>query len=130
MELRHLRYFTAVVQWKGFREASRHLYVAQPSISEAIFDLESELGIKLFSREGRVARLTPEGQLFYEAAFNRPQLLLRIAPDLSRAFSRSSSPKPQSNREAHPHRGPCKRAFGYLSARQLPGSVRHDRPSL
>ena len=68
MELRHLRYFTAVVQWKGYREASRHLYVAQPSISEAVSDLERELGIKLFSREGRVARLTPEGQVFYEEA--------------------------------------------------------------
>jgi DNA-binding transcriptional LysR family regulator len=70
MELRHLRYFTAVVQWKGYREASRHLYVAQPSISEAVSDLEREreLGIKLFSREGRVARLTPEGQVFYEDA--------------------------------------------------------------
>src|SRR5260370_29936451 len=66
MELRHLRYFTAVVQWKGYREASRHLYVAQPSISEAVSNLESELGIKLFSGEGRVARLTPEGQLFHE----------------------------------------------------------------
>jgi DNA-binding transcriptional LysR family regulator len=68
MELRHLRYFAAVVQWKGYREASRHLYVAQPSISEAISDLEDELGIKLFSREGRVARLTPEGQVFYDEA--------------------------------------------------------------
>jgi DNA-binding transcriptional LysR family regulator len=68
MELRHLRYFTAVVQWNGYREASRHLYVAQPSISEAVSDLESELGIKLFSREGRMARLTPEGQAFYEEA--------------------------------------------------------------
>jgi DNA-binding transcriptional LysR family regulator len=66
MELRHLRYFTAVVQWKGYREASRHLYVAQPSISQAVSDLESELGIKLFSREGRAARLTPEGEAFYE----------------------------------------------------------------
>src|SRR5271154_2110867 len=68
MELRHLRYFTAVVRWKGYREASRHLYIAQPSISEAVSDLEGELGIKLFSREGRVARLTPEGQAFYEEA--------------------------------------------------------------
>jgi DNA-binding transcriptional LysR family regulator len=68
MELRHLRYFTAVVQWKGYREASRHLFVAQPSISQAVADLESELGIKLFSREGRVARLTSEGQIFYEEA--------------------------------------------------------------
>ncbi|WP_263352460.1 LysR substrate-binding domain-containing protein [Acidicapsa acidisoli] len=66
MELRHLRYFAAVVQWNGYREASRHLYVAQPSISQAVSDLESELGIKLFSRERRTARLTPEGQVFYE----------------------------------------------------------------
>ena len=49
MELRHLRYFTVVVQWKGYREASRHLYITQPSISEAVSDLETELGIKLFS---------------------------------------------------------------------------------
>jgi len=68
MELRQLRYFTAVVQWKGYREASRHLYITQPSISEAVSSLESELGIKLFSRDGRVARLTPEGQVFYEEA--------------------------------------------------------------
>jgi DNA-binding transcriptional LysR family regulator len=68
MELRHLRYFTAIVQWKGYRQASRHLYIAQPSISQAVADLEGELGIKLFSREGRVAKLTPEGQVFYEEA--------------------------------------------------------------
>ena len=68
MELRHLRYFVAVVQWKGYREASKHLFVAQPSISQAISDLESELGIKLFSREGRAARLTPEGEAFHEEA--------------------------------------------------------------
>ena len=68
MELRQLRYFTAVVQWKGYREASRHLYITQPSISEAVSSLESELGIKLFSRDGRVARLTAEGQVFYEEA--------------------------------------------------------------
>src|SRR5215475_63480 len=68
MELRHLRYFTAVVRWKGYREAARRLYVAQPSISQAVTDLEDELGIQLFSREGRVAKLTPEGQVFYDEA--------------------------------------------------------------
>src|ERR1700749_4117429 len=68
MELRHLRYFAAVVQWKGYREAAKHLYVTQPSISQAVSDLESEIGIKLFSREGRVARLTPEGEAFYVEA--------------------------------------------------------------
>jgi DNA-binding transcriptional LysR family regulator len=68
MELRHLRYFTAVVQWKGYREASRRLYVAQPAISRTVSDLEEELGLKLFSRVKRLARLTPEGEAFYAEA--------------------------------------------------------------
>jgi len=68
MELRHLRYFTAVVECKGYREASRRLHIAQPSISEAVSDLEDELGLKLFSRTHRKARLTPEGEIFYPDA--------------------------------------------------------------
>jgi DNA-binding transcriptional LysR family regulator len=68
MELRHLRYFTAVVEWKGYREASRHLHIAQPSISETVADLEQELGLKLFSRVGRTAQVTPEGEVFYTEA--------------------------------------------------------------
>jgi DNA-binding transcriptional LysR family regulator len=68
MELRHLRYFTAVVECKGYREASRQLHIAQPSISEAVSDLEDELGLKLFLRTHRKARLTPEGEIFYADA--------------------------------------------------------------
>jgi DNA-binding transcriptional LysR family regulator len=68
MELRHLRYFTAVVECKGYREASRRLHIAQPSISEAVSDLEDELGLKLFSRTHRKARLMPEGEIFYADA--------------------------------------------------------------
>jgi DNA-binding transcriptional LysR family regulator len=56
------------VQWKGYREASRHLHIAQPSISEAVADLEQELDLKLFSRVGRTAQVTPEGQVFYTEA--------------------------------------------------------------
>jgi DNA-binding transcriptional LysR family regulator len=68
MELRHLRYFTAVVECKGYRQASRRLHIAQPSISEAVSDLEDELGLKLFSRTHRNARLRPEGEIFYADA--------------------------------------------------------------
>jgi len=68
MELRHLRYFTAVVRWKGYREASRRLHIAQPAISQTVRDLEEELGLKLFLRAKRVAQLTPEGALFYAEA--------------------------------------------------------------
>jgi DNA-binding transcriptional LysR family regulator len=68
MELRHLRYFTAVVECKGYREASRRLHIAQPSISEAVSGLEDELGLKLFWRTHRNARLTREGEIFYADA--------------------------------------------------------------
>ena len=68
MELRHLRYFTAVVECNGYREASRRLHIAQPSISEAVSDLEAELGLKLFSPAHRNARVTPEGEIFYADA--------------------------------------------------------------
>jgi DNA-binding transcriptional LysR family regulator len=68
MELRHLRYFTAVVECQGYRGASRRLHIAQPSISQAVSDLEDELGLKLFSRTGRNASVTPEGEIFYADA--------------------------------------------------------------
>lgn len=68
MELRHLRYFTAVVQWNGYREAARQRNVAQPALSQAVSELEEELGVKLFAREKRRARLTSEGEVFYTEA--------------------------------------------------------------
>jgi DNA-binding transcriptional LysR family regulator len=83
MELRHLRYFTAVVQWKGYREASRHLHVAQPAISQAVVDLEQELGLKLFSRAKRKAQLTPEGEVFHEEAI-RTLAQAKLAVDTAR----------------------------------------------
>jgi DNA-binding transcriptional LysR family regulator len=66
MELRHLRYFVAVADRKGFREASRFLHVSQPAISKSLTQLEEELGIKLFSRSGRTVRLTAQGEVFYK----------------------------------------------------------------
>ena len=66
MELRHLRYFAAVVERKGYRKAARHLNVAQAAISQTIGSLEEELGLKLFMREGRGVKLTIAGKIFYE----------------------------------------------------------------
>lgn len=68
MELRHLRYFTGVVEWKGYREASRRLHVAQAALSHTVTDLEEELGVELFVRDGRNIRLTSEGEIFHAEA--------------------------------------------------------------
>jgi DNA-binding transcriptional LysR family regulator len=50
VDLRQLRFFVAVVEERGFRKASRELYVAQPSVSRALSQLEQELGVELLRR--------------------------------------------------------------------------------
>ena len=66
MELRHLRYFSAVAELGSFTAAARRLHVAQSSVSEQIADLEHELGGPLLNRSGRRIRLTPMGIVFLE----------------------------------------------------------------
>jgi DNA-binding transcriptional LysR family regulator len=61
MELRHLRYFTAVAQHLNYSQAARRLHVAQPAISQTIMDLEEEIGVQLFVRSNRSVRLTAAG---------------------------------------------------------------------
>lgn len=68
MELRHLRYFVAVVEEQSFTKASEKLFVAQPSLSRQIQNLEAELGIQLFERAGRPLKTTEAGQFFYQHA--------------------------------------------------------------
>nr|WP_252263402.1 LysR family transcriptional regulator [Paracidobacterium acidisoli] len=64
--MRHLRYFVAVADRKGFREASRFLHISQPAISKTLTQLEQELGVALFARSGRTVRLTAQGEVFYK----------------------------------------------------------------
>jgi len=68
MELRHLRYFTAIADHGSLTAAARRLHVSQSSISEQMFDLEAELGGALFDRTGRSTRLTAQGQVFLDEA--------------------------------------------------------------
>src|SRR3989441_11879730 len=64
MELRHLRYFVAVAEEGSFLRAASRLRVAQPALSKQIHDLEREVGVKLFERLPRGARVTPAGEHF------------------------------------------------------------------
>lgn len=61
MELRHLRYFQAVAEELSYSKAARRLSIAQPALSRAVQEMESELGARLFDRGGRSIRLTPAG---------------------------------------------------------------------
>jgi LysR family transcriptional regulator, hca operon transcriptional activator len=68
LELRHLRYCIAVAEEGSFTRAAGRLHLAQQAVSRQIADLERELGVKLFKRGARGARLTPAGVAFVEDA--------------------------------------------------------------
>lgn len=69
MELRHLRYFVAVVEEGSLTVAAeRRLHTAQPSLSRQIRDLEYEVGVPLLTRSGRGVELTAAGQAFLDHA--------------------------------------------------------------
>ena len=68
MELHQLRYFCAVADSGSFSRAAENCHVSQPSLSQQILKLESELGARLFDRLGRSVRLTEIGKRFLPRA--------------------------------------------------------------
>lgn len=64
MELRQLRYFREVAIREHVSEAAQYLLIAQSAVSRQIANLEDELGVKLFEKDGRNVKLTPVGKLF------------------------------------------------------------------
>src|ERR1043165_4145779 len=68
MELHQLRYFVAVAETGNVTRAAERSNVSQPSLSQQIINLESEVGHKLFHRLGRKAVLTEAGNAFLARA--------------------------------------------------------------
>lgn len=66
MELRQIQYFIEVAKREHVTEAANALHVAQSAVSRQIFNLEAELGVDLFIREGRSVRLTSVGKIFLQ----------------------------------------------------------------
>jgi DNA-binding transcriptional LysR family regulator len=60
----HLLYFVTVADEGQITRAARKLALAQPALSQAIAQLESELGFKLLERHARGVTLTPAGEVF------------------------------------------------------------------
>ena len=85
MNLDHLRYFVKLAEVRHYTRAAEQLCISQPSLSHAINQLESELGVPLFERSGRNTTLTRFGEEFLECAQRSLDALdvgMRFAPAL------------------------------------------------
>ncbi|MEU9172288.1 LysR family transcriptional regulator [Streptomyces sp. NPDC048420] len=75
LDLRLVRYFTAVAEHRHFGRAAEALHITQPSLSRQIRRLEQELGARLLERTPQGSRLTEAGEVFLP----RAKALLRSA---------------------------------------------------
>lgn len=66
MNLNQLYYFKKLAELEHYTQASKELFITQPSLSGAISSLEEELGIALFQRHGRNIKLSKYGKEFYQ----------------------------------------------------------------
>lgn len=64
MTLTQLRYAITVASTKSMNEAARKLFISQPSLSQAIKELEDEIGVEIFRRTNRGISVMPEGEEF------------------------------------------------------------------
>ena len=68
MTLQQLKYAVAVADSRNITEASRRVFVSQPSLTAAIRELEAEMGITIFSRSNKGVTITNEGDEFLSYA--------------------------------------------------------------
>lgn len=83
MDIRALRYFTEVVRQQSFTQAAAQLFVTQPTISKMMKQLEDELGMPLFIREGRHFRLSDAGRITLERAQEILATMTRMKAELA-----------------------------------------------
>ena len=64
MTLKQLQYVITVADTGNITEAAKKLFIAQPSLTASIHELEKEYDITLFSRSNKGIELTPDGDEF------------------------------------------------------------------
>ncbi len=68
MTLQQMKYIIAIVQYGSITEASKRLFITQPSLSNAVKDIETETGIEIFQRSVKGITLTSDGTEFLSYA--------------------------------------------------------------
>jgi DNA-binding transcriptional LysR family regulator len=89
MEMRQLRYFKSIVKYGTMREAAAKLFISEPSISHQINELQKEIGLPLFEKQGRKVALTSEGKKLLPLV----QAILEAVTKLETGISEILNPK-------------------------------------
>lgn len=88
LSLRQIQYLLAVADLGGFRRAADACHVAQPSLSSQVALAERALGVQIFERSGRAARVSPAGVV----VLDRARRVVMAARDLAEAARAESNP--------------------------------------
>ncbi len=89
LNLRHLRAFREVARHKSISVAATKVHLSQPAITQAIANLESRLGVRVFYRRGNGMFLTEPGELF----LNRVTRALVTIRDGARLATKTRVPR-------------------------------------
>ena len=89
MNLQYLRYALEISRTGSISKAAENLSVAQPNLSRAVKELESQLGISIFERTRTGMTVTPEGEKLLSAG----ERILREVGELETMFNGESLPR-------------------------------------
>ena len=64
MTLQQLKYALTIAECGSMNEAAKQLFISQPSLSETMKELETEIGFDIFLRSNRGIVITPDGEEF------------------------------------------------------------------
>ena len=96
MTLQQLKYVITIAETSSITTAAQRLFIAQPSLSKAVAELEKEMGITIFHRSNRGVYLSEDGTKFLSYArqiIEQTELLeseYKSSPPPNRAFAVSS----------------------------------------
>lgn len=89
MDLKEFEYVLAINEEKSFSKAAKKLFISQPSLSQYINRLESQMGVTIFDRNTIPLSLTYEGELYIKAVND----IINIVDNLHKEFDDVSSIK-------------------------------------
>ncbi len=87
MTIRELRIFIAVVETGKMGLAAKKLYIAQPTVSKVISEIEATYGVKLFERLAKRLYITPEGEQLLSYARH----IVALFDEMERGLKNSSN---------------------------------------